>query len=184
MTQQQPSITELAEQVSRGQISRGQIDREQGKEVGAAVRLFLHEQSELALSAEPEENEHCERCGKDECDCTLVCECGLELFQTEIEDGETQCEACRLLEMKMYEMIELADQAEAAAIAAGWVCEGWDRARSGSWYAKFNRAGQTIKLRVANHGSLYVTEDISLVIPRGNASGDDHSFATWLEMIA
>jgi len=179
------STEELADLVERGLVSRSAVAREHGKRAAAAVRRLLADR-EAARSADrrdaPVVNECCEHCGQpiDSCECVLVCECGVSLSETEIADGVTACETCRSRETVYDEMVALADRAEAAAIGAGWECEGWDRGRRGSWYAAFTCGEQSLKLRVADHGSCYCTEDVSLVVPSGNASGDDHTWDCWI----
>ncbi len=188
-TAQHNDLATLADRVERGLLTRSAVARHHGKRTAAAVRQLLADRetarsaARLAMPAEPE---HCERCGAalEDCECVLVCGCGNTLDDDEIDRGEVACETCRRREAVYAEMSALADRAEAAAIEAGWECEGWDRGRRGSWYAVFSRGEATLKLRVADHGSCYCTEHVSLVIPSGNASGDDHTFAAWLARIS
>ncbi|MGB0767356.1 MAG: hypothetical protein ACPGYV_06565 [Phycisphaeraceae bacterium] len=129
-----------------------------------------------------EQTETCQYCEKEieECTCTLVCECGFELMQHEILDGEERCEDCRAKDAKFDWLEETCDQVESLARQHGWEIDGvWHTAQTGSRYVELYREGgedddelQTIKVRVSDHGSCYCSEDISLAM---TPSGDDHT---------
>ena len=64
----------------------------------------------------------------------------------------------------------------------------WNMASTGSWYAEFSRSQeidgddeyQTVKVRVADHSTVYCSEDYSIVQDGGNA--DDHTIEALLSV--
>lgn len=133
----------------------------------------------------------CRFCEKDveDCTCTLVCECGSELGEDDILEGEEECESCRRKTAAAEWLEATCEEVERLAEKHGWEIAGqWHWAQTGSRYAELTRGvwvnedtddedyiEQSMKVRVSDHGSCYCSEDISIAM---NPSGDDHSIET------
>lgn len=98
------------------------------------------------------------------------------------------CEKCRDGYTKTTELDALESLVKSLANEHEWGVVDQHRADTGSVYIELHRecdtcilgsdedcSCETLKVRISDHGSCYCTEDISLVIPSGNPSGDDHS---------
>ena len=126
----------------------------------------------------------CEQCAK-----PAVCDCGCELSEDDACDWTpenqvvAQCEKCRREDSTNEAMTALRDEAIRVAIAAGWSIASADTRRSGSWYYTLTRGDETLNLRIADHGTAYCSEDVSLVID-GHGNPDDHSLADWQKVVA
>jgi hypothetical protein len=119
-----------------------------------------------------------------ECARPQVCACGRELTDDDaaVWSPENQidcrCERCGSAARRDNEIDAMCRQVEQAAARDGWARDGyWTTAGTGSMYITLTRADRSITVRVSDHGSAYCREDVSLVIPSGRASGDDHTWA-------
>jgi hypothetical protein len=98
------------------------------------------------------------------------------------------CEKCRQRDRAESEKDELEQQVRALAAELEWQVADAHRADTGSVYLTLRRecdacilgtdddcTCEEMTVRISDHGSCYCSEDVSLVIPSGNAGGDDHT---------
>lgn len=102
------------------------------------------------------------------------------------------CEKCCRSAQKESEMESLEAELRSLATANDWEIDRTQQAQTGSVYFTLSRecdccvlggdpedcTCEKLSVRISDHGSCYCREDISLIIPSGNASGDDHSIET------
>lgn len=99
------------------------------------------------------------------------------------------CEKCRCSLNKESEMAAMKSELRELASLNDWEIDREQQAHTGSVYFSLSRecdccilggdpedcTCEKLTVRISDHGSCYCREDISLVIPSGNPSGDDHS---------
>lgn len=129
----------------------------------------------------------------DECATTTVCEnCGYDTCYAHAE-WETDrelcwCDKCREKYQRATEMDDLEQEVERLAAEHQWDVVDRRLADTGSVYIELHRecdvcilgkdddcTCESLSVRISDHGSAYCSEDVSLVIPSGNAGGDDHT---------
>jgi hypothetical protein len=150
--------------------------------------------NELEVWSEAVEHGHawCENCSYvDDCGC----EChgrtndAPELHVAwETDHDMSFCPTCRRRERASQEMQSLEAQVRELAEIHEWDVSIESVADTGSRYLRLERECgpcilgssdecdcETLAVRISDHGSCYCREDLSLVIPSGKESGDDHT---------
>lgn len=151
------------------------------------------EENEVWSEAAEHGHELCEACSHvDDCECSghgRTNDSPERHVIWETDTDLTWCPTCRRRERAEAEKDELEEQVKALAAQHEWEVADNHRADTGSVYIKLHRecdacilgtdgdcTCEELTVRISDHGSCYCSEDVSLVIPSGNESGDDHTF--------